>query len=263
MGAATMTDDIGPAGHVIEHPVHEPGAVHPEGPVGTGGGAARRRHLPERSPAVVPAQLQRFSAPEVVDLAHQLAGGPDHRPALRGQVRGQCGQQIPGRLIGDGQVPGQGGEQVPIGQQLVQGLVLLCGKAVKHPHIVRCPGGDGDSQDGLRPGCRRAAGRVLHGLFFAGELRHVPEHYTQGSDLGCVQHSQTTASICPRLLGGKHRQHLRPGRRCAGDLQAVTAGIQTHLLQPLRQFSIDPGHDGGRGIGARAAPTAGEQDAQG
>ena len=67
--------------------------------------------LAERSPAVIPADLQAFATPEITDLTHQLAGSLDHSPPLRCQVRGKRGQQILCRLTADGQVTSQGCQQ--------------------------------------------------------------------------------------------------------------------------------------------------------
>ena len=60
VGAPAMADDVLAAGDVVEYPVHKAGAVHPVGPVGAGGGAARRRHLTECAPGVIPADGQGF-----------------------------------------------------------------------------------------------------------------------------------------------------------------------------------------------------------
>ena len=111
MGATAVTDDILPAADIIEYPIRKTRAVHPEGPVGTCGGTACCSHLAERSPAVIPADLQAFATPEIMDLTHQLAGSLDHSPPLRCQVRGKRGQQILCRLTADGQVTSQGYQQ--------------------------------------------------------------------------------------------------------------------------------------------------------
>lgn len=60
VGAPAVADDVLAAGYVVKYPVHKAGAVHPVGPVGAGGGAARRCHLAERAPTVVPAYGQGF-----------------------------------------------------------------------------------------------------------------------------------------------------------------------------------------------------------
>ena len=59
-GPATMSDDIFTTGDIVKHPIDKSRAVQPVGPVGAGGGTARRRDLPQLSPAGVPAQHQGF-----------------------------------------------------------------------------------------------------------------------------------------------------------------------------------------------------------
>ena len=51
-----------------------------------------------------------FPPPEVVDLAHQSAGGLYHGPALRVQVSGQIRQQLLCRGVGDREISSQGGQ---------------------------------------------------------------------------------------------------------------------------------------------------------
>lgn len=53
---------------------------------------------------------QSAPAPEVVDLAHQSAGGLYHGPALRVQVSGQIRQQLLCRGVGDREISSQGGQ---------------------------------------------------------------------------------------------------------------------------------------------------------
>lgn len=64
----------------------------------------------ELAPAGVPADHQGLPAPEVVDLAHQSAGGLYHGPALRVQVSGQIRQQLLCRGVGDREISSQGGQ---------------------------------------------------------------------------------------------------------------------------------------------------------
>lgn len=55
-GPAAMSDDIASACGIVKGPIDKARAVQPVGPVGAGGGAARRRDLPQLSPAGVPAE---------------------------------------------------------------------------------------------------------------------------------------------------------------------------------------------------------------
>lgn len=109
VGATAVADDVSTRG-VIKYPVHISAAVQPVGAIGAGGGAARCCDLPKCTPAVIPTQHQGFPAPEVVDLAHQSAGGLYHGPALRVQVSGQIRQQLLCRGVGDREISSQGGQ---------------------------------------------------------------------------------------------------------------------------------------------------------
>lgn len=60
--ATTMADDVLAVRGVVEHPVHEPGAIQAVGSVGTRGTAAYRCDLCEPSPAAVPAQDKAFDS---------------------------------------------------------------------------------------------------------------------------------------------------------------------------------------------------------
>ena len=55
-GPSAMPNDVLSAGLVVEYPIDKSTAIHPVGPVGAGGGAARRRDLPQLSPSGVPAE---------------------------------------------------------------------------------------------------------------------------------------------------------------------------------------------------------------
>ena len=105
-----MSDDIASACGIVKGPIDKARAVQPVGPVGAGTGAAGGSDLHGGTPAGVPADHQGLPAPEVVDLAHQSAGGLYHGPALRVQVSGQIRQQLLCRGVGDREISSQGGQ---------------------------------------------------------------------------------------------------------------------------------------------------------
>ena len=60
--AAAMANDVLSVRGVVEHPVHEPGAVQAVGPVGACGAVPCRCNLCEPPPAAVPAQDEAFNS---------------------------------------------------------------------------------------------------------------------------------------------------------------------------------------------------------
>ena len=112
--SSPVADDVLAACGVIEYPIDIPRAIHPVGPVGTGGGAAGGRDLHGGPPAGVPAEDQALAAPEVIDLAHQLAGGFYDLPALGAQIRRQRGKQFLGVGLRHGQIPNGPAQQVEV-----------------------------------------------------------------------------------------------------------------------------------------------------
>ena len=67
--AAALAEDDCAVGSIIEHPIHEAGAVEAEGAVGAGGFTACGPYLLKLAPASIPADHPGLAAPEVIDLA--------------------------------------------------------------------------------------------------------------------------------------------------------------------------------------------------
>ena len=53
-GSTPVAYDVLAACHIVEYPIDESTAIHPVGPVGSGGGAARRCDFLDGAPALVP-----------------------------------------------------------------------------------------------------------------------------------------------------------------------------------------------------------------
>ena len=84
--AATLPNDVAAAAGVVERPIHEAGAVQAVRLLCTGGVAALGCDLCRLAPAVVPAQHQRFAAPEVVHLVHQCQRVSDDHAPFHGEI---------------------------------------------------------------------------------------------------------------------------------------------------------------------------------
>ena len=110
VGTAAVAYDVLSIRDIVKYPIDKSAAVQSIGSICVGGGVAVRPYLGELAPAGVPAHHQGFPAPEVVDLAHQSAGGLYHGPALRVQVSGQIRQQLLCRGVGDREISSQGGQ---------------------------------------------------------------------------------------------------------------------------------------------------------
>ena len=82
-GPAAMSDDIASACGIVKGPIDKARAVQPVGPVGAGGEVARRRDLPQLSPAGVPAENKALAAPKVGDLAVERQRVLHHGATLR------------------------------------------------------------------------------------------------------------------------------------------------------------------------------------
>lgn len=110
VGTAAVAYDVLSIRDIVKYPIDKSAAVQSIGSICVGGGVAVRPYLGELAPAGVPADHQGLPAPEVVDLAHQSAGGLYHGPALRVQVSGQIRQQLLCRGVGDREISSQGGQ---------------------------------------------------------------------------------------------------------------------------------------------------------
>lgn len=66
-----MTDDVAAAGSIVKHPVRKTRTIQTIWTVSTAAGAAGRRDLHGSAPTGIPAEYQRFAAPEIIHLANQ------------------------------------------------------------------------------------------------------------------------------------------------------------------------------------------------
>ena len=125
MRPASVADDVGPAGDVIENPIDEPGAVQPVRPHGSGAGASCGPDLLGCPPTGVPAQDKALSTPKIIHFPEKLIRRQDHLPPLLAEIVGQTGQNFPHLFNGQRQVlaaSNQGLEQLLVFrlQQLLQ-----------------------------------------------------------------------------------------------------------------------------------------------
>ena len=236
-GTAATAQDVFAARDVVENPIHHAGAIQAVGAVGAGGGTARGGHFPERPPPAVPANDQGFSAPKISHLPNQGKRGL-HRllPGLV-QVSGQGADHLQQIGAGDGEAPGQGGQGRLVGQKFRQGAVLFIRESVDGPHFIGGLRGNGDMQDGFCPPLTVLAARMVYGLYFRCDLRHVPKYGFQTVHPVLVQRGHIHACVLPSRMDGEHSQDLGPVRPLTVDhnivvpprLQRLQLGVVFHI----------------------------------
>ena len=92
-------------------------------------------------------------------------------------------------------------------------------------------------QDGFCPPLAVLAARIVYGLHFRCDLRHVPKYGFQTVHPVLVQRDHIHAAVTPGSMDGEHSQNLGPVRPLAVDhnivvvsrLQRLQLGVVLHV----------------------------------
>ena len=207
---------------IVECPIDETAAIQSERAYRAGGAAACGCDFHRSSPTIIPAERQRFSAPEVRHAPDKLYCRFHNVFSFRVKIIREIFKQPDCVLLRNGQRTHRNIHAAEIFEQNVQCVVLIFCKNVYQTHLL---GGFGCDRDGQRNSrvavvhiVIRITVRNVNGLRCRRDLAHIPKDLTQQLNTFFVEREHVYAVLCACRFGRKHSYDFAPIRGLPDDL---------------------------------------------